>query len=68
MSKTCFPGDLGSAHLRAAAAVGMKRGALRHVAVAVQQLKLVSISMGLTSLLADWQLGFGHRITCKQKG
>lgn len=65
MSKTCFPGVLGSTHLRAAAAVGMNRGALRNVAIAVQKLKLVSISVGLTGLLADQQRGFGHGSACR---
>lgn len=53
--------------LRAAAVVGMNRGALKHVAIAVQKLKLISISSGLSGLLPDQQLGFGRRSVCKQK-
>lgn len=66
MTKTCFSGDLGSIHPRAAAAVGMKRKALRCAAVTVQKLKLISVSLGWIGLLADQQLGFGHRSACNR--
>lgn len=39
-TETCFPGGLGRACLRAVAAAGMNKGALRHIAIAVWKLRL----------------------------
>lgn len=66
MTKTCFPEDLGGACLRASAEIGTNRGALSHLAIVVQKLTHFII-LGLAGLLADQQLGFGHRSACKRK-
>lgn len=52
--------------MRPVLALSTNRGALRHY-VAVWKLKHVSISLGLTVLLADHFLGFDCRSGCKPK-
>lgn len=58
MTKTCFPEDLGGTCLRASAAIGTNRGALSHLAIAVQKLKFISLSWGWLAcwLTSNWVL------------